>query len=91
MSVKPPSLERVSVPIPTEVADFMEEVWYRIDYHDDTVEQVNDDLIQAPSLVADWGVSFWVIACLMQTALFFGAARGVVVIIRWIKSPRSRA
>jgi len=50
MSTSSQSLERVTLSIPAEVADFMEEVWYRIESHDETVEQVSDDLIQAPNI-----------------------------------------
>jgi hypothetical protein len=50
MSITLPTFECVTVPIPVEVADFMEEVWSRIEWHDETVEQVSDDLIQAPNI-----------------------------------------
>lgn len=38
------------------------------------------------SLVASWGLSFWVIACLAQLVLFFGGGFGIAEIIRWWKS-----
>lgn len=50
MSVPSQSLERVAIPIPADVADFMEEVDYRIESHEDAVEQSSDDLIQAPNI-----------------------------------------
>jgi hypothetical protein len=39
-----------------------------------------------PCLVANWGLSFWVIACLVQIVLFFGVGLGIAEIIRWLKS-----
>jgi hypothetical protein len=50
MNTSPDSLRRVTVSIPTEVADFMDAVWQMIESHDESVEKVSDDLIQAPDI-----------------------------------------
>ncbi len=38
------------------------------------------------SLVANWGIVFWLLACLAQIVLFFGVALGIAELIRWLKS-----
>ncbi|MDY0170938.1 MAG: hypothetical protein RBS80_30645 [Thermoguttaceae bacterium] len=42
----------------------------------------------AASLVASWGLSFWVIACLVQIVFFFGGGLGIAEIICRLKSSR---
>lgn len=37
-------------------------------------------------LVANGGLSHWVIACLVQILLFFGGGLGIAELIRWLKS-----
>ena len=44
------TLQQVTVPIPPEVADFMLHVWIMIDWHDERVEKLSDDAIQAPNI-----------------------------------------
>ena len=50
MSNNRQSLQRVTVSIPPEVADFMEAVWQMIEWHDERLERVSDDAIQEPNI-----------------------------------------
>lgn len=45
-----PPLENVSLQIPDELVEFLHEVHYRIDSHEETVTKPSDDLIQAPNI-----------------------------------------
>lgn len=45
-----PPLTKVTVQIPNDLIAFLSEVHCRIEWHDETVTQLSDDMIQAPNI-----------------------------------------
>jgi len=43
------------------------------------------------TLVASWGLLFWVIACLVQVVFFFDAAMGIALVVQRVIFPGGKA